>query len=105
MVLRGINRKLAVRLALIAIPIEILALYLLSFVPLDIGFPPGTNPLWQITLIGLFVHAPAFFLLNMNSLPHGLIWPTLFIFGYCEIVGLAFVLVWTYRRLSSSSPR
>jgi hypothetical protein len=89
-----------VRLALIAFPIEIFALYLLSFVPLDVGFPPGTNPLWRVTLIGLFVHAPAF-LLNFDRLPPHLIWPILFVFGYCEIVVLSFVVVWTYRRLRS----
>ena len=99
MAFRGINGSL-LRVALISIPIEAVSLYLFSFVPLDVGFPPGTNPLWYITLIGLFVHAPAL-MVNVDRLPPNLIWPVLFLSGYFEIAGLSFALVILYRRVKN----
>jgi hypothetical protein len=95
----GTNSTL-LRVALISIPLEAVSLYLFSFVPLDIGFPPGTNPLWYITLVGLFVHAPAM-MVNVDRLPSNLVWPVLFLFGYFEIAGLSFALMFLYRRVKN----
>jgi len=64
--------------------------------PIDVGYPPGTNPLWNITLIGVWLHVPALLILQRNQLP---LFPSmLLLFGYLTIL-LSTMLAWLLFRL------
>jgi len=86
-----LSGKTLLKIALLAIPGEMVSLFLCSLFPIDVGYPPGTNPIWYISLIGVWLHMPGF--LAGGSLP-GMVF-----FGYLDIVVISVVLLFAYRGL------
>ena len=92
----GINRSDLILMALVSIPVEAVSFVLLLMNPIDVGYPPGTNPLWNITIWGLWVHAPAL-LLRADRLPQVALLPTLLVAGYIVIWAFLVALLVAWR--------
>ena len=69
-------------IALTAIPAELVGFCLFMMFPLDVGYPPGTNPILYVTLIGVWVHTPMLMSPIQSSLRPELLFPTLILSGY-----------------------
>jgi hypothetical protein len=97
MVLTGFRGSL-LKIALIAIPGEMVSFFLFSMFPIDVGYPPGTNPFFYVTLVGVWLHAPAL-LTGVDALPTGFVYPVLILSGYLNIVAISVVSLLSYRAL------
>jgi hypothetical protein len=95
----GIDRKLIRATAVIAAPIELVALVGMS------AADPSRFP-WWIAAYGtasLYVHAPAFLL--VDALPEVLFFPLMFVIGYVDVfvaILLAAIVVRLTRRFIST---
>jgi hypothetical protein len=92
-----------VTIGIAAIPAELISFSLFSLFPIDVGYPPGTNPLWYISLIGVWLHAPAFFV--VDKLPQSLVLPVTLLLGYLTIIVLAVAVLFllrVFRKIISS---
>src|SRR6266852_1852202 len=90
------------RIAIAAIPAEIVSFFLLMSFPLDVGYPPGTNPIWYTTLIGVWLHAPLLMITSSGNVRPELLFPALLLSGYLTIVLAAFLLWFLYRLLKKA---
>lgn len=89
-------------IALAAIPAELVSFSLLMMFPIDVGYPPGTNPIWYVTLIGVWLHTPMLMFHGGDSLRPELLFPALILSGYLTIVLGALFLSFLYRLLTKA---
>jgi hypothetical protein len=94
-----LRKSVLQRIATWSVAAEILCLLVLSSVPIDVGFPPGTSPVvLRLAEIVVLIHYPA--LLVGFHVPWGRAasygwWSFAFLIGYAEIVLLATVVYWS----------
>jgi hypothetical protein len=69
--------------------------------PIDVGYPPGTNPIWYVALIGVWLHTPLLMIVWDNPRPE-LLFPALLVSGYLTIVITTLLLWFLYRVLKKA---
>ena len=90
-------RRSLLIVALVAAPAEVLSFWLLHHFPIDVGWPPGTNPfIVYATAAGLWLHASAF-LARADFWAGDFVEPVFFVMGYLDIVVLSLALWLLYR--------
>jgi len=78
-----------------AVPLEACALFGFLNTPIDVGFPPGTSPLWMAYgLVATFLHLPTFLFAGARKAAFLVL---AFIVGYAELFSLMVALVFGYR--------
>jgi hypothetical protein len=90
------------KIVLGAIPAEMVSFFLLMMFPLDVGLPPGANPIWYVTLIGVWIHTPFMMIHRWDNLRPELLFPALILWGYITIVLAALLLWFLYRLLTKA---
>jgi len=90
----NLNRKLR-SVALVAIPIEVVSLLLFFLCPIDVGYPPGTPLIYQVPVIGVWLHLP-WLLANLDSLPFVVAYPLLVLIGYSDVLALLLIFFVPY---------
>lgn len=72
--------------AIMALPPELVAIFGFYNCPIDVGYPPGTNPLWiAFGITGVLIHYPALMLADRHPLlPELLFIMVSFAIGYID---------------------
>ena len=102
-----LSKRVLLIIVVLGIVAETLSLVLLSRVPIDVGFPPGTSPVvLRVAEIVVLIHYPA---LVLDFPPVrgrvALFWPIAFLIGFLEITLAAFAIYWSAMAFSEALSR